>query len=1091
MTAPAYELLLETDAKTEAARLRLLDRNGVQVGAHQVRFGEHPPSLWEGLFDTREHVRRYEGSTGTAEEILERLGVFLGDSVLGPEITGALAQGVQHRTLLVHLPETGRDPMAAAFARLPWEIARPAPGEKPLFERNLVVRAVTDDMGSGPWTVPAPTPDETVRVLLVFSEAPGSRPLAMRLEREGLLDLFYDDILPNRRVEVDVLCHGVTRELLRRRIEDRSGYHVVHWSGHGHHDLLELYGDDGKPDRISGEELLELFGDAGGFLPRLVVLSACLSGTLVKARSWDELRGALREADPTTRATEATGDALHGGERALAEDAAPEADALPQLTTERPGYTGTAMALLRAGVPQVVAMRYEVGDAYARELGRLFYRYLLADTSPKSPARALSLARKALARKTLAGRPDPAFHPVDHATPLVFGREVGPLHPPAGRSPALEERRPRPQPLLVGSRELDRPERFVGRGRELTHLRTTWLAREGPAVALVQGLAGLGKTALAAEAIHLWHRDFDGVFAFQSKPTPLSVDELLTQLDRRLALHSPEYEERSRSHPNGRIYLPPREDLQGEERYRLLRDNLLDALRSHRLLLVLDNFETQLETLPTDGGYACANPEWDRLLSHLAKNLPGTGSRLLITTRHRPASLTEPDRADRTLWIPLGPLPMDQAILFIQAHPALRDLAYSGDGGWRLVVRLLTVSRGHPLILTRLAALAGDPEALEQALDTLTTAGLAALPDLFDEGLSDEEQRKEHDYLEDVAVRSVDLLLERLTPDARRLLWVVTLAGEPVDYGMIEGVWSGETVGASTPAPAVEPLLTELTAAGLLHRETEDGGAYAFHELVRERTAAWMERHPDERRHRTEAEVRTAYGERYASRFQNLQTSGAPGSRDQAAELGRRALAHLVQARAFDRLGSFASALVIGTRDPVLLREVIARLRGVADELPPGEVRWSVRTYLADALRRGGRPDGALPFYRQAADEAEKAEHWMDLGWICQNWASCPRQCRPARRGPGHLPPERRSQETGRLSAGPGPGKRARSPADRHHARRCRERPAGGGAATGRDPDLVEPAPGRRASSRSAGPDLLGASIRGRAGHRQCKRTWP
>ena len=33
-------------------------------------------------------------------------------------------------------------------------------------------------------------------------------------------------------------------------------------------------------------------------------------------------------------------------------------------------------------------------------------------------------------------------------------------------------------------------------------------------VALVQGLAGLGKTALVAEAIHLWHHRFDGVFAF-------------------------------------------------------------------------------------------------------------------------------------------------------------------------------------------------------------------------------------------------------------------------------------------------------------------------------------------------------------------------------------------------------------------------------------------------------------------------------------------------------------------------------------------------------------------------------------------------
>jgi hypothetical protein len=91
---------------------------------------------------------------------------------------------------------------------------------------------------------PPPSPDESLRVLLVFAEAPGSRPLAMRLEREQLLGLFYDEVMPKRRVSVDVLCHGVTRKALREKVRDASGYHVVHWSGHGHHNLLELLGED-------------------------------------------------------------------------------------------------------------------------------------------------------------------------------------------------------------------------------------------------------------------------------------------------------------------------------------------------------------------------------------------------------------------------------------------------------------------------------------------------------------------------------------------------------------------------------------------------------------------------------------------------------------------------------------------------------------------------------------------------------------------------------------------------------------------------------------------------------------------------------
>jgi len=266
------------------------------------------------------------------------------------------------------------DRLAAALARVPWEIARPAAGQKPLMARNVVVREVAADFEAGGYTAPPPEADEPLRVLLVFAEAPGSRPLAMRLERETLLDLFYDEVMPNRRVRVDVLCHGVTRRRLSEQVESAGGYHVVHWSGHGHHDLLELHGEDGGPDLLSGAEVLQLFADAGGFLPHLVFLSACQSGTFVEARDWGSLRRAITGAgsagtEPANRAV--------GTEPALAGDR--DADAEPET---RPGYAGTALALLRAGVPQVVAMRYEVGDAYARDLARAFYRRLLAQQKP-------------------------------------------------------------------------------------------------------------------------------------------------------------------------------------------------------------------------------------------------------------------------------------------------------------------------------------------------------------------------------------------------------------------------------------------------------------------------------------------------------------------------------------------------------------------------------------------------------------------------------------------------------------------------------------------------------------------------------------
>jgi tetratricopeptide (TPR) repeat protein len=227
-----------------------------------------------------------------------------------------------------------------------------------------------------------------------------------------------------------------------------------------------------------------------------------------------------------------------------------------------------------------------------------------------------------------------------------------------------------------------------------------------------------------------------------------------------------------------------------------MRANLVEALRDEAILLVLDNFETNLERVETAVGssvYACADPAWDALLTTLARDLPATPrSRLLVTTRHRPRALAD---AATTLWIPLGPLPMGEAALYLRTRPELRRLLLGADpSGKALVYRLLQISRGHPLILDRLARLAADPAALSAALDRVQAEGWRELPDLFaGEALDDATRKRERRYLEDVAIGSVDLLIERLSPDACRLLRMVTLANEPVSERFIEGVWQGKS----------------------------------------------------------------------------------------------------------------------------------------------------------------------------------------------------------------------------------------------------------------------------------------------------------
>ncbi len=112
-----FKLDVETDHPARRAVLRLYDQHDGFVAAHEVALAEHPPATWEGLFDTRNHVHRMRGVM-PEERQLVALGQFLGAHVLGPGIAGALAHGVDSRTLLVRLPGDPGDLLAPRFRGL-------------------------------------------------------------------------------------------------------------------------------------------------------------------------------------------------------------------------------------------------------------------------------------------------------------------------------------------------------------------------------------------------------------------------------------------------------------------------------------------------------------------------------------------------------------------------------------------------------------------------------------------------------------------------------------------------------------------------------------------------------------------------------------------------------------------------------------------------------------------------------------------------------------------------------------------------------------------------------------------------------------
>jgi len=502
-----FTLKIAADAKNHSAEFQLLDTHGLQLAYRLTDFNAISPSRRHGLFDLRNYLKLYV-EQGREQAAVDEIGVCIAEQVLGEQIFKNLWQSQSQRTLCVQLPTAAEEdnPLAAALARVPWEIAKPKADAATLAERNLVVRAIHDMQAPATQALELP-PGGELRVLFVFAEARGSRPLAARQERRQLLNLFEQEIYPNRRVVAHFLSHGVTRERLFEQIKQNNGYHIVHWSGHGHRNLLELAKPGGAKDHLSGEELRDIFFEAGGFLPRLMFLSACHSGDILRVKDWNDFRAVIEGKEPGVK-----------------EAATRDLD-----MQEQPGFTGTAHALLQGGVPQVVAMRYAVGDDYARELAAEFYRALLADARPKAADAALNQARKALLNGS-------RFAICDHVTPVLYGGEQPAFTPVQGRSQALNPRDPRLH--HIAELTTANNEHFVGRTWELAGLGADFIgsgdSKQVKPVAVVTGLGGMGKTALVAEALDLWQTRYDWVLLYQAKPNALGFDAFLRDVDLKL-----------------------------------------------------------------------------------------------------------------------------------------------------------------------------------------------------------------------------------------------------------------------------------------------------------------------------------------------------------------------------------------------------------------------------------------------------------------------------------------------------------------------------------------------------------------------------
>ncbi|HEX9942467.1 MAG TPA: hypothetical protein VGG03_10650 [Thermoanaerobaculia bacterium] len=865
---------------------------------------------------------------------------------MGREVFGAIVAKIGEwldfpaTVVRVHVP-----PEAQALLHRPFELAHL--DGRPLAEAG--VRFVYQLAGAAEPREDKPSSDR-LRVLAVFSLPHRQSPLNLRRERVEL-ERFLKNLSQTRSatVELRVLQYGATRETLKDALLEGAGWDLIHFSGHGLEGELVLENERGEDDRIKADELVPLLKPTRRRL-KLLTLSSCLSG----AASLRAARRRIGLDEPTREATAAPDVETEGA-----------ASALPSL----------GQSLAEELDCAVLAMRYSVGDTFARETVLGLYEMLLEKGQPLPAALQVALEE--------ALHPDPAQRagapPLSLVTPILFGPRAADLSLAVPRTSATFEM---PQTGMQGFPPP--PERFVG--RVLPMLRASRaLAPESPhRGVLFHGMAGAGKTACALELA--WRHEngrFPGLAWSKAPDLGQDIANALTQfavdLERQL--------------PGLALVglLDDPQEFRGKAQPRL--KGLLQS--GAAVLIVLDN----LESLLTESG-AWRDARWGDLLKTLLDH--SGASRVVLTSRVVTADLAGHPALLRE---PIHALSFQESVLLAGELPHLAPLFASPAGRERLQ-RILAAAQGHPKLLELAGGLQGtDPEALDQQLE-------AAEGD--DDKAGDEQSRffatGETAQGPAAFLRTLDSWTTSITanlPPTARLLFHVLCRLEEADrsQAILEANWkdilgrlreSSPTAAAALAEPnhGLAAALERLGAAGLLEiqrltrpedEETPgDGESWLFriHPAVAE--TGRREASPGV----CEAVDRELGDFWMAMARQGLKTEMQGGGR-LVVEAGKRGTPYLLRAKRWEEAAYLLERTTQRDRSPATLATALPYLREISaatQETPEGVASLGL---LAKVLVMAGRHVEAEAILQKVVETCEEggryrlgsaaAGYWINL----------------------------------------------------------------------------------------------------------------
>lgn len=614
----------------------------------------------------------------------------------------------------LHLKISSDDPRVLAW---PWEALRD-PDLGFLAQACQVVRQL--NTVRDPQELAESLPKDKVNILLVVAR-PYKRDVRFRTLARPLVELIEREKLP---ASVELL-RPPTFDHLREHLRDHPGqYHILHFDGHGAYSAnapggeytfhgaegkLVFETEDGEPDLIPAEKLSVLLKECA--VPG-VVLNACQSAMT-----------ATDSSDP---------------------------------------FASVAMALLKSGMRDVVAMAYSLYVSGAQQFLPAFYRRLF---DQGSMAVAVKAGRQEMWQhdKRVCVRGE--FQLQDWLLPVLYQQD--PLN--FAFATKAEGVAPRESKLPEDLQKDKNPYGFIGRDSAILELERA-MRRKPPAI-LIQGLGGVGKTTMAKGFLQ-W---LDQTGGLDYPPFWFSFQEI----------RSAEF-----------VFNRMGEALFGGNFPSLPMDKKIEALagalREHSFVIVWDNFESASGIA---GTAIDANlPESDRnLLAQFLDELRGGKSKVIITSRSQEEWLGP----QRRFLLELGGLDREERWEYCNA--ILRDLGKKIDRDDKDLVELMNLLGGHPLamraILPRLEKMSAGQvlEGLRSNIASLKLDG-------------DGEQAKLYATLAFVE--------QSLPEELRPLLVLVGMHERFVDADYLEAM--AKRVDAIWSRDKIDTLMQALVSAGLL-----------------------------------------------------------------------------------------------------------------------------------------------------------------------------------------------------------------------------------------------------------------------------------